>query len=399
MSPRFSNPCVPAVPRAQSHRLCHMLCLALVAIAEPGATAADLATAAAFGLPLESGQPLCDSDQLRVHAWNDDRQLVVQAVVWHDADKTLGETADGRKTGDRSTLVLDVDNNGQRTPRVDRSYLLNPWPSTPGLRYSIPYEGGASSHIKPDSTGRGCIRYLPAEGRTVRVDTWVIPLAEIGRVPGDTIRLAVLVASPAPAFVANSVGYESPRAVYYARSLPWANFHSYRLADAAPSLNTALVPAGREDEPAVKRGQPAPMPDVGAIPPEFAATAWLNTEERLTLADLKGRLVLVDFWATWCGPCVAGIPHLNALQKKYADDLTIVSFTDQSRRGIENFLKQQSIDYAIGTGSQLSLQYGVVGLPHAFLIGRDGRLLWHAVPTAETLDEQIEAALSADQDR
>lgn len=358
------------------------------------ASGADLKTAAAHGLDLSAGQRLCDSPQLRVHAWNDDDHLVVQAVAWQDDADALGETVDGRKIGDRGTLVLDVDGDGQRTPRVDRSYTLNPWPTIPGLRYTIPYERSASSHIKGDSTGRGCIRLMKSGPDIVRVDTYVIPLEEIGASIGQTVRLGVLVSSTTPEFVANSVDYESPRPVYYARSLPYDLFHEYPLKASKAKLDVAAIPAGREDQPAVQRGTPAAMPEVGSVPPELLAASWINADTPPALANLKGRVVLLDFWATWCGPCVAGIPHLNQLQKKYGErGLTIVSFTDQSRRGIENFLKRQPMDYIVGTGSQLSLKYGVVGLPHVFLIGRDGRLLWHAVPEQGELDKRIEAAL------
>ena len=378
-------------------RGCAAVCLLLFPafiLRAPQATAADLKSTAAHGLDLTAGQRLCDSSQLRVHAWNDDDHLVVQAVAWQDDADGLGETVDGRKIGDRGTLVLDVDGDGQRTPRVDRSYTLNPWPTIPGLRYTIPYERNASSHIKGDSTGRGCIRLMKSGTATVRVDTYVIPLEEIGATIGQTVRLAALVSSTTPEFVANSVGYESPRAVYYARSLPYDLFHEYQLKADSARLDVAAIPAGREDQPAVQRGTPEPMPEVGSQPPELVAASWINADTPPTLAALKGRVVMLDFWATWCGPCVAGIPHLNQLQKKYGDQgLTIVSFTDQSRRGIENFLKRQPIDYIVGTGSQLSLKYGVVGLPHVFLIGRDGRLLWHAVPDQAELDKRIEAAL------
>lgn len=358
------------------------------------AAAGEISTEAAHGLAISQGKLLCDSDELRVHAWNDSTHLIVQAVAWKDGDETLGETADGRKIGDRGTLILDLDNNRKRTPRIDRSYSLNPWPTIPGLRYSIPYERGASSHIKGDSIGRGCIRFEPNGDKRVRVDTYVVPLSEVGLKVGQTISLAVLVASPSPEFVANSVGYQSSRPVYYAHSLPYEKFHEYTLINSDSAIESSKIPAGREDAPAVVRGTPEEMPASGTVPPELTATAWLNTGEPLTLKKLKGRVVLIDFWATWCGPCVAGIPHLNKLQTEYEDDgLTIVSFTDQSRRGIENFLKQQEMNYAIGTGSQLSLKYGVVGLPHAFLIGRDGKLLWHAVPTEAVLDEQVKKAL------
>ncbi|MCR9197834.1 MAG: TlpA family protein disulfide reductase [Planctomycetaceae bacterium] len=370
--------------------------LLLAACLQPAlwATADDLKTAAAHGLSLSAGRTLCETSQLRVQAWHDDVHLVVQAVAWQDGDDGLGETVDGRKIGDRGTLVLDVDGDRKRTPRVDRSYTLNPWPTIPGLRYTIPYERNASSHIKGDSTGRGCIRLQKSGTATVRVDTYVIPLEEIGATIGQTVRLAVLVSSTVPEFVANSVGYKSPRPVYYARSLPYDLFHEYSLTASEAKLDVAAIPAGREDRPAVQRGTPEPMPAVGSVPPELLAASWINADTPPTLASLKGRVVLLDFWATWCGPCVAGIPHLNQLQKKYGDQgLTIVSFTDQSRHGIENFLKRQPMDYVVGTGSQLSLKYGVVGLPHVFLVGRDGRLLWHAVPEQAELDKRIEAVL------
>jgi len=135
---------------------------------------------------------------------------------------------------------------------------------------------------------------------------------------------------------------------------------------------------------------------LGAEPPEIVAADWLNTDSPQTLAELRGKVVLVEFWATWCGPCVAGIPHLNQLHKKYhSDGLKILSFTDEDRTTIEAFQKAHTpIEYTIGVSSNLDRTYGVTGIPHAFLIGRTGKLLWHGHPASPECDEKIELALA-----
>jgi len=136
---------------------------------------------------------------------------------------------------------------------------------------------------------------------------------------------------------------------------------------------------------------------LGAEPPEIVAADWLNTDSPQTLVDLRGNVVLIEFWATWCGPCVAGIPHLNEIQKKFRPDgLRILSFTDQDRETVEAFQKnaRSPIEYTIGVGSNLDMTYGVTGIPHAFLVGRNGKLLWHGHPASPECEEKIEAALA-----
>jgi thiol-disulfide isomerase/thioredoxin len=139
------------------------------------------------------------------------------------------------------------------------------------------------------------------------------------------------------------------------------------------------------------------VPTLGAEPPEVVAKEWLNAEGPRSLAELKGQVVLVEFWATWCGPCVAGIPHMNELNAKHSGDgLRILSFTDESRSKVDRFQKSAKvpIEYTIGVGSTSSQTYRVTGIPHAFLIGRNGKLLWEGHPAMPACEENIVKALA-----
>ena len=105
-----------------------------IALAPSGALGDDdLKTSGAFGFPQADALVLCDTEDLRVSAWNDDAYLFVQAVVWKDDNSEAGQTDDGRAIGDWSNLMIDADADGAVTPGLDRDYSLNPWPTMPGL--------------------------------------------------------------------------------------------------------------------------------------------------------------------------------------------------------------------------------------------------------------------------
>jgi len=99
----------------------------------------------------------------------------------------------------------------------------------------------------------------------------------------------------------------------------------------------------------------------------------------ISLEDDKGKIVLLNFWATWCGPCRAEIPDLIELQKKYADRLAIIALaTDEDEPAeVKKFAAKAGINYRIGMATDsLRVAYGgIPALPTSFLIDAEGRVV------------------------
>lgn len=111
----------------------------------------------------------------------------------------------------------------------------------------------------------------------------------------------------------------------------------------------------------------------------------------LSSADWKGKVVLLNFWATWCGPCRAEIPDLVALQDKYRDSLVVVGISEDEGPvdAVRKFAVEYKVNYpvAMTTPDMEKLFPGIVALPTTFILDRDGNVaqkhvgLLHAAET------------------
>ena len=124
---------------------------------------------------------------------------------------------------------------------------------------------------------------------------------------------------------------------------------------------------------------------------------WVKGEA-VDLAAIKGKqVVVVEFWATWCGPCRVSIPHLTEMQKEFKD-VIFIGVSDEDADDVKPFVKKMGdkMDYrvALDDGRKTSAgymeAYGANGIPHAFVVDKEGRIVWEGHPMSglkETLKE------------
>jgi thiol-disulfide isomerase/thioredoxin len=133
--------------------------------------------------------------------------------------------------------------------------------------------------------------------------------------------------------------------------------------------------------------------DVGESAPSLAKVKWVKNGP----VEIGRSLTVVEFWATWCGPCKVSIPKLTAMSKKYKDRLIVVGLSDEELATITPFVAAQGgvMDYQVGMIDEAAHEgymAGRDGIPYAFLVGADGKVIWHGHPMA--LEKVVAAVLA-----
>lgn len=133
---------------------------------------------------------------------------------------------------------------------------------------------------------------------------------------------------------------------------------------------------------------------IGSKAPSIEVEEWLTDKPPITDFE-KGKVYVVEFWATWCGPCVASIPHLKELQERHEKEVTVISISDESREKIEDFLEREhggttfgeiTTHYWLATDPDGSVRRDYMeaaeqrGIPTAFVVGKTGEIEWIGHP-------------------
>ena len=99
--------------------------------------------------------------------------------------------------------------------------------------------------------------------------------------------------------------------------------------------------------------------------------------EKFTLSDQKGKVILLNFWATWCGPCVGELPAFPRLVEKYGDDLCLVTVNcGEDKETVESFLSENGYAFTalLDTDYAISDIYPTDGIPYTLIFDRDGKI-------------------------
>ena len=166
--------------------------------------------------------------------------------------------------------------------------------------------------------------------------------------------------------------------------------------ETAPGKQADTILASIEKQAAAKKIQAALA--VGTVFPDFNEKDLAG--KPLSVANYKGKVVLVDFWATWCGPCVGELPNVLKTYEKYqAKGFEIIGISlDDSKDALDKFIKDKGVSWVQffdgkGWGNKLAAQYGVNSIPATYLLDGQGKILAKNL-RGEALEAEVAKQLS-----
>lgn len=178
-----------------------------------------------------------------------------------------------------------------------------------------------------------------------------------------------------------------------------SRFSAPQIASFTKEIEVPDSPSGRSDEPLDLGNlsvEARAILKTGKVAPDFEVKTL--DDKPLKLADFKGKYLLLDFWAVWCGPCVAETPHLKAAWEAFKDDprFAMVGLSlDPEVSAPRNYTTKNALGWTQGflgdwSKSDVPARFGVQGIPSVFLIGPDGKII-----AKELRGDGIKAAVQA----
>jgi thiol-disulfide isomerase/thioredoxin len=176
------------------------------------------------------------------------------------------------------------------------------------------------------------------------------------------------------------------------------------IASAGLMGGTVACTPSKEDQPPKPKvsaeASPVAPNAIAALPKLGAAPAWRLEDlagKPVTSDQFKGKVVVVDFWATWCPPCRAEIPGYTELQRKYGKDGLVIVGVSLDQAGpdvVKSFAEKYGINYPLVMGDEAVVAAfgGVEGIPTTFLIDRSGQVRDRKVGAEETAEYERKIA-------
>lgn len=135
----------------------------------------------------------------------------------------------------------------------------------------------------------------------------------------------------------------------------------------------------------------------GDMAPDF--TVEMLDGSKVTLSELRGKVVLVGFWATWCPPCRQELSHIqkDVIDRFAGKDLVVLPISrGEKRKTVEEYIAKMGYTFPIGLDGDQSIyrKYASNYIPRSFVVGRDGKVVYVAVGYDEQIAKEIDAAIS-----